>query len=176
MTEAKCSKHFFRQYFTLFPKCLKPKKREKHKAQSPLNNLLNLGYEVLKGEVYKAVLGAHLDPYLGYLHSIQFTKPSLVCDIQEIFRALIEEFLIGYHQNLEPESFEQKGKRIFLKPDEKLKLILALNRLFKKKVPYKRRNFSKTTTVRTIIKEEPIKLAQYLRGNKIYEPFVGIPV
>ncbi len=125
----------------------------------------------MKGEVYKAVLGAHLDPYLGYLHSIQFAKPSLVCEIQEIFRALIEDYLLIYHQNLEPESFEQKGKRVFLKPNEKLKLILELIRLFKKKVPYKRRNFSKTTMIRTIIKEEPLKLAQYLRGNKeIYEP------
>jgi CRISPR/Cas system-associated endonuclease Cas1 len=43
---------------------------------------------------------AHLDPYLGYLHSIQFAKPSLVCDIQEVFRGLIDEFLIGYSQKL----------------------------------------------------------------------------
>jgi len=129
----------------------------------------------LKGEVYKAVLGAHLDPYLGYLHSIQFAKPSLVCDIQEIFRASIEEFLIKYHQNLEPESFEQNGKRIFLKPNEKLKIILEINRLFKRKVPYRRRNYSKTTTIRTVIKEEPIKLAQYIRGNKaIYKPITKV--
>ena len=174
--EGKSSEQYFKQYWKLYPKIFQPKKREKYKAQSPLNNLLNLGYEVLKGEVYKAIMYAHLDPYLGYLHSIQFAKPSLVCDIQEIFRTLIEDFLGTYHQNLEPESFEQKGKRIFLKPDEKLKLILALNRLFKKKVPYKRRNFSKTTTIRTIIKEEPLKLAQYLRGNKIYEPLTGISI
>lgn len=169
--EGKCTEQYFKEYWKLFPKCLKPKKREKYKAQSPLNNLLNLGYEILKGEVYKAVLEAHLDPYLGYLHSIQFAKPSLVCDVQEIFRILIEEFLVTYHQKLEPESFEQKGKRSFLKPKQKLKLILQINHLFKKRIPYKRRNYSKKTTIRTIIKEEPIKLAQYLRGNKsFYEP------
>jgi len=43
LIEAKCSKQFFKQYFTLFTRCHKPKKREKYKAQSPLNNLLNLG-------------------------------------------------------------------------------------------------------------------------------------
>jgi len=89
---------------------------------------------------------------------------------------LIEDFIITYHQNLEPESFEQKEKRVFLKPNEKLKMILEVNRLFKKKVPYKRRNYSKTTTIRTIIKEEPIKLAQYLRENKTYEPVIGISI
>ena len=48
LIEANCTKHFFKQYFTLFPRYLKPKKREKYKAQSHLNNLLNLGYEIIK--------------------------------------------------------------------------------------------------------------------------------
>jgi CRISPR/Cas system-associated endonuclease Cas1 len=56
---------------------------------------------------------AHLDPYLGYLHSIQSAKPSLVCDIQEIFRGLIDEFLIGYSQKLKRDDFEDKGGRCF---------------------------------------------------------------
>jgi hypothetical protein len=50
-----------------------------------------------------------LDPYLGYLHSIQFAKPSLVCGIQEVFRGLIDEFLIGYSQKLKGDDFEDKG-------------------------------------------------------------------
>lgn len=116
----------------MFTDYLIPKKREKYKAQSSLNNLLNLGYEILKGEIYKLVLCAHLDPYLKYLHSIQFFKPSMVCDIQEIFRALIEDFLITYHQNLEPDSFEQKSKRLFLKQKEKLNLVLEVWKLFKR--------------------------------------------
>ena len=74
-----------------------------------------IGFFADKGEVYKAVLGAHLDPYLGYIHSIHYSKPSLVCDIQEMFRVLIEDFMISYALPLEPESFEQHGKRIFLK-------------------------------------------------------------
>ena len=57
---------------------------------------------------------AHLDPYLGYLHSIQFAKPSLVCAIQEIFRELIDEFLINYGQKLSENDFENRNGRIFL--------------------------------------------------------------
>lgn len=97
------------------------------------------------------------------------------CDIQEVFRALIEDFLIEYHQNIEPESFEEKAKRAFLKQEEKLKMILELNQLFKKKVPYNRRNYSKTSTIQTIIKEETIKLAQYVRGSKsMYAPIFEV--
>ena len=133
-----------------------------------------LGYEILKGEVYKAVLEAHLDPYLGYLHSIQFAKPSLVCDVQEIFRALIENFLVTYHQKLEPGSFEQKGKRSFLKTEE-LRLIIEIKCLLKRRISYTRRKYSKKATIRTIIKEEAIKLAQYLRENNTsLQPFICI--
>lgn len=171
--EGKNSEQYFKQYWKLFSKYLKPKKREKYKAETPLNNLLNLGYETLKGEVYKAVLGAHLDPYLGYLHSIQYSKPSLVCDIQEMFRVLIEDFTISHALTLEPESFEQHGKRSFLKPKEKSRLIIELTRLLRKKISYNRRQHSKSTTIRTAIKEESIKLAQFIKSDKAsYKPVV----
>lgn len=44
-------------------------------------------------------------------------------------------------------------------------MIKAINRLLDQKVPYVRRNYTKTTKIRTVIKEEPIKLAQYIRGK-----------
>jgi hypothetical protein len=90
----------------------------------------------------------------------------MVCDIQEIFRVLIENYLLGHQQNLEPESFEHKGKRYFLKPEKKLELILGVRRLFKKKVPYNRRNITGKTMIKTIIKEETIEQAKYIREEK----------
>jgi len=40
------------------------------------------------------------------------------------------------------------------------------------KVPYVRRNYTKTTKIRTVIREEPVKLAQYIRGKTPkFEPF-----
>jgi len=165
--ESRCSKVYFRHLKTLFPDFLQTPKRVKHNAEDPLNNLLNLGYEVLKGEVYRSVMYAHLDPYLGYLHSIQFAKPSLVCDIQEIFRGLIDEFLIDYGQRLNENSFENKGERMFLKQKESYKMIKAINKLFDKRIKHQRiKRYGKYSMVRTAIREEPIKLAQYLRGEK----------
>jgi CRISPR/Cas system-associated endonuclease Cas1 len=57
---------------------LNPEKRYKFRARDPLNNLLNLGYEVLKREIILAMVPMHLDPYLGFLHSYFRFKPSLV--------------------------------------------------------------------------------------------------
>ena len=50
---------------------------------------------MLKCRVHKALLKAKkLEPYLGFLHSVQFGKPSLVCDFQELYRYLIDDYLI----------------------------------------------------------------------------------
>jgi CRISPR-associated protein Cas1 len=115
---------------------------------------------------------ANLDPYLGYLHSIQFAKPSLVCDIQEIFRGLVDEFLVSYAQNLSEDDFEDKNGRMFLKQKESYKLIKAINELFDKRIEHQRiKKYGKRSKIRTAIREEPIKLGQYLRGEKeSYKP------
>jgi CRISPR-associated protein Cas1 len=170
--ESRCSKVYFKHLKTLFPDFLQTPKRMKYNAEDPLNNLLNLGYEVLKGEVYRGVMYAHLDPYLGYLHSIQFAKPSLVCDIQEIFRGLIDEFSISYSQKVNENDFENKNGRMFLKKNESYKMIKAINELFDKRIKHQRiKKYGEQSKIRTAIREEPMKLAQYLRGEKErYEP------
>ena len=66
------------------------------KAYDGLNNTFNLAYAVLKWKVHRAVLKAKLEPYLGFLHSEQFGKPSLVCDFMELYGCLVDGFLIQY--------------------------------------------------------------------------------
>ena len=166
--EARCSKWYFKAYVKLLPRIWQPSKRVKYKAQDRLNNLLNLGYEILAGELYKAVQLAHLDAFLGFVHSQQYLKPSLIADFQELFRQLIDAFLLSYVLKLDIEkSFEKRGNRAFLKPKETGKFIMALNRLFDLKIDHTRiKQFGKKTKIRTIIREEPLKLAQFLRDEK----------
>jgi len=118
---------------------------------------------VLIREILLATIPVHLDPFLGYLHSVQKYKPSLVYDMMESFRALIEDFLLSYHSKIGKDSFEKHGDRMFLKQEDEIKMIKAINGLLDQKVPYVRRNYTKTTKIRTVIREEPIKLAQYIR-------------
>jgi CRISPR-associated protein Cas1 len=80
--ESKFTKRYFDQIFGLFPEFLRPKGRRTFKAYDGLNNLFNLGYELLAWRVHRALITAHLEPYLGFLHSTQHGKPSLVCDVQ----------------------------------------------------------------------------------------------
>jgi CRISPR-associated protein Cas1 len=172
--EGKASEQYFKTYFNIIPNTFRPNKRESYKAQNKFNNLLNLGYEILGAEIYKAVLLSHLDPYLGYLHGEQYLKPSLICDLIELFRYSIDEFLITYILKLDPKnSFEMKGSKPYLTPIEMKNYILELSRTFDKTLEHQRiKNFGKRAKLRTIIKEEPLRLAQYLRGEKTeYTPY-----
>ncbi len=80
--------------------------------------------------------------------------------------------LIEYSQKLSDDDFVNRNGRMFLKRKESYKLIKTINGLFDKRIEHQRiKKFGKYSTIRTIIKEEPIKLGQYLRGEKeSYKP------
>jgi CRISPR-associated protein Cas1 len=132
---------FYGQIFKLFPKWLRITNRTKRNAIDPLNNLLNLSYEVLMWKVTKAVVKSKLEPYLGFLHAEAWGKPSLVCDLVEPFRPYIMHFLLNYCKTLNPEDFKRafvknKVPRYFLKHEATWNLIENLNKhLFEAYIP-----------------------------------------
>jgi len=61
---------------------------------------------------------------------------------------------------------------IRLKKDKEIEVIKAINELLNKKVPYVHRNYTKTTRVRIVVRQKPIKLARYFRGKSSkFKPF-----
>jgi len=98
--EGKYSEGYLKQLFSLIPEDIRPERRKKFKAYDGVNNLFNLGYEVLQWRVHRAIIKAKLEPYLGFLHSVQHGKPSLVCDLEELYRYLIDDFIVDYCQGL----------------------------------------------------------------------------
>lgn len=140
-----------------------------------MNNVFNFAYYVLKCRVHKALLKAKLEPYLGFLHSVQVGKPSLVCDFQELYRYLIDDYLIERYQKLRKKDFVfvtdfmmrlRMGKRIHLCEFETDSLAEGLNQLFERKVDVPRIKHGKTQTFDTLISEEALLLAKYLRNEK----------
>lgn len=77
-------------------------------AYDGMNNTFNLTYEILAWKIHKALVKAKLEPYLGFLHSNQMAKLSLVCDFQELYRYLIDDFLINYSQKISKKDFKMK--------------------------------------------------------------------
>ena len=159
----------------MFPEKIRPEKRIGYKAYDGINNVFNFGYYVLKCRIHKALLKAKLEPYLGFLHSTQFGKPSLVCDFQELYRYLIDDFLIErcrkFHKNdfVVVTDFMMKlkmGKRIHLCEYETDSLADGLNALFKRKGEIPRIKHGERQTLDTLINEEALLLAKFLRKER----------
>jgi len=173
--EGRYSAHYFKQIFQLFPKQLRPEQRKTWKAYDGLNNIFNLAYEWLKWKCQIALIKARLEVYLGFLHSIQHGKPSLVCDFQDLYRYLIDHFLIEHCQNLKTKDlkmkwdkfgFKRKGKRQYLNDAETRRLMEKLQNYFQLKVEIPRIRRGKQQEIETLINEEAYLLAKYVRGER----------
>jgi CRISPR-associated endonuclease Cas1 len=140
-----------------------------------VNNILNLAYEMLSWKVHRAVVKAKLEPYLGFLHSLQHGKPSLVCDLQELYRHLIDDFLVQYCRRLRKKDFttkaesasrKRKGKREYLNNGRTRELTKRLYKYFEMEVEIPRIKIGKRQTIETLISEEALLLAKFLRDER----------
>ncbi len=173
--EAHNSKGYFSQIFSIFPEKLRPQTRETFNAYDGLNNVFNFAYYILECRVHKALLKAKLEPYLGFLHSVQHGKPSLVCDFQELYRYLIDEYLIERSHKLRKKDFVlvtdfmmhlKMGKKIHLCEFEADSLAEGLNSLFERNVEVARIKHGDRQTIDTLIGEETLLFAKYLRDER----------
>jgi CRISPR-associated protein Cas1 len=180
--EAVFTKAYFKHIFQLFR--MKPEYRKTFKAYDGMNNTFNLAYTMLKWKVYEAVLKAKLEPYLGFLHSEQFGKPSLVCDIMELYRYLVDDFLIQYCRKLSKKDFvlkhesfskKRKGKREYLNDSLTKELMRDFYAYLEGKVEVPRIRHGSKQTLETLINEEALLLAKYLRDErKIWVPRITV--
>ncbi len=173
--EGRYSKRYFDQIFQLFPEPIRPESRKNFKAYDGTNNIFNLAYEMLSWKVHRALIKAKLEPYLGFLHSVQYGKPSLVCDFVELYRYLIDDLLIEYCRNLKPKNFiikteklsrKKKGKREYLNNKLTKDLMVRISNLFESKIDIPRMRIGKRQTIMTLINEETLLFAKYLRGEE----------
>jgi CRISPR-associated protein Cas1 len=182
--EAKFSQFYFKQILQLIPERIRPERRKTFKAYDGVNNLFNLAYELLAWKVHRALINAKLEPYLGFLHSEQFSKPSLVCDFQELYRYLIDGFVIQYCPRLAKHNFmfkieklsgQKKGKREYLNDVETKNFTARLNNFFEAYVEVPRIKVGKRQTIETLISEETLLFAKCLRNEiKNWTPRIGI--
>jgi CRISP-associated protein Cas1 len=164
---------YLKQIMGLFNESYRPEGRKAYKAYNIVNNILNLGYSVLFWKIQLGVARAKLEPYLGFLHSLQFGKPSLICDFQEPYRFLIDDFAIQFCQTLNPKDFVlknedclgKKGKREFLEDNKAREFVRLLDKRFEGKVSIPRIKHGTKQEIETLINEELLLFAKYLRGE-----------
>jgi CRISPR-associated protein Cas1 len=173
--EGKYSERYFRQILQLFGESFRPERRRTFKAYDGLNNILNLAYRVLFWKIQIALIKAKLEPYLGFLHGMQKGEPSLVCDFQDCYRYLIDDFVVEYCRNVDSKDFvlkeedcsaNRKGKRQYLNEEKNRDLLNRLNKYFEKKVAIPRIRRGAHQEIETLISEEALLFAKYLRDEK----------
>lgn len=101
--------------------------RRDRDSRDPMNALFNYGYYLLFSRVNALVRTAGLDPYLGFLHEAEDRYESLVADIEELFRARVDRFLIAAVNNrlVQAEHFELTPRGLYLKMDHRKRFLAA---------------------------------------------------
>ena len=94
-SEATSSRYYFDCYAKLIDERFGFKKRnsiriEKKNATDVINALLNYGYSVLAGQISAYINGVGLDAYYGIMHKNHSSFQSLVYDMMEPFRWLVD--------------------------------------------------------------------------------------
>ena len=90
------SKYYFNGINYILPKNYKFSERSRRPAKDKFNALLNYGYGMLYPIVEKSIIVAGLDPYIGFIHSDNYNKTTLVYDIIEIYRVYIDRGVVKY--------------------------------------------------------------------------------
>lgn len=172
--EGQTTDRYYEQIFKLLPETLRIAKRKTRFAYDGINNLFNLAYTMLKWKVTKAILNAKLETFLGFIHSVRFGKPSLVCDLMELYRYLCDDYVLQFCLKLNKRDFtvktencssNRKGKREYLNDRKTMNLMRNLTEYFEKTVEIPRIMHGNRQSIDTLICEEALLLAKFLRGE-----------
>jgi CRISPR-associated protein Cas1 len=68
--------------------------RRRRPPPDAVNALLSLGYALLRHDVQSAINLVGFDPYLGYLHTERYGRPSLALDLMEEFRPIVVDAVV----------------------------------------------------------------------------------
>ncbi len=158
--EAHAAKRYWISISRILPRELEFKGRITHAENSidPFNCALNIGYSILKKEVWRAIFLAGLNPYLGFLHSSRAGRMALVFDIMEEFRPIVvDRHLIN---------LAKKDKDVILKlKDNKSENLAKIWSIISLAL------YSGDKPLCNVIVAQARLLAKYLRGTDEYRPF-----
>ncbi len=158
--EGAAGRTYFEALSFIMPERYRFQGRSRQPAKDEFNCLLNYGYGVLYSMVEKACLVAGLDPYVGFVHTDNYNKKSLVFDLMEMFRYLTDQTVVYLFtgRKVKQEWFETVPGGMTLAKDGKAALIEALNETFETSVRYRNRNIKQ----RDIIQFECHRIANGL--------------
>lgn len=117
--EGAASRAYFEFLRHLFAESWAFEGRNKRPPRDPVNALLSLSYSLLTNECARALQVAGLDPAYGVYHSVHYGRPSLACDLVELFRVCADAFVwrLLAEQRLRPHHFSRQLQACVLKKE-----------------------------------------------------------
>ncbi|RKY84166.1 CRISPR-associated endonuclease Cas1 [candidate division KSB1 bacterium] len=161
--EGSAGRTYFEAISYIMPERFKFKGRSRQPAVDEFNCLLNYCYGILYSIVEKACIIAGLDPFVGFIHTDNYNKKSLVFDLIEQYRIIAERTVLNLFSKkvVKNEFFDKIRNGLTLNKSGKEKIITAFNERLDTKVRYKGRNI----TERDIIQFDCHRIAQRLIGR-----------
>lgn len=148
--------------------------RRRRPAPDPINALLSFGYTLVGNELHSLLDGMGFDPYLGFLHQIDYGRPSLALDLLEEFRhPLVDRLtltLINKRVLQEADfTLDSTSGSMYLKPDA----MKVYFRHFERWMLEERVEASDGQTVgfRRAFQLQAQRLADAIRNGAVYQPF-----
>lgn len=149
-----------------------PFRGRKQEAKDIVNAMLNYGYGILYSEIEKACIIAGLDPYLGFLHTDRYGKPSTVLDMIEEFRQTIVDravITLFARKQVDENYGETSGNAFMLTKKGRQKVIDAVMERLHSKMRHNNREY----TLQGIMLDQARQIVRVLLGEKKeYTPFI----
>jgi CRISP-associated protein Cas1 len=166
---------YFRAFGRMFRRDLQFERRQRRPARDPVNALLSFGYVLITNEMLSVICSIGFEPYIGYLHGVDYGRPSLALDMIEEFRhSIIDRFTLYLINNqvLKENDFEDKGDDgIYLKNEPKKTYFVQFEKYMNKEV--ENNITTEKKTYRSLFKLQAHKLMNTILKDEPYEPFLS---
>jgi CRISP-associated protein Cas1 len=153
-----------RAYFQCISKTMPEKYRfggrSRMPAKDPFNAVLNYCYGILYSRVEKACILSGLDPFVGFLHTDNYNKKSMVFDFIEPFRVFAEQSSVYLFtgRKISNEFFDTGPQSVSLNQTGKPVVVDAFTNHLEETVRYRRKNVKR----KHILQHEAHRMANLL--------------
>jgi CRISPR-associated protein Cas1 len=147
--EAHAGQRYWKAINLLLPEQYRFNERSRRPATDEFNCLLNYGYGVLYSLVERACILAGLDPYVGFIHTDNYNKKSLVFDLIECYRIWADETVVSLFatRQVKRDMFDKLHNGVTLNKEGKKVLMTRFDNFLDEKLRYHNRNVKRRETV-----------------------------